>query len=822
MKGFGVRGVGYALAVALLAATSSISITVAQAQQSAQSQFTFNIPAKPVTQAVNDIGRITGLSVVFRENQAINANGNPVRGSLTPQQALSTLLAGTGLTYRFSNASTVQIYDPSASAANGAPISEDGSTVLDTIVVQGQRESAWGPVDGIVATRSATGMKTDATLLETPQTVNVVTADEIRNRGARSVSDAVAYTPGVAGEANGPLATQDVVFVRGFPSFQGQYLDGLVTPSDEWGAPIYDPFMFERVEVLKGPGGSLYGQTQPGGIVNMVSKRPTETPVRQVEVTGSSYNGYRGAFDFGGPIPNSDTLFYRLVGVGKKGDAQSDFYWDKRLALAPSLMWKPDDATSLTIFGTYQRDDSLRTGLPAFPAYGTILPNVNGPVSRSLYTGEPDWEDYKATQYSLGYSLDHSFDSGWRFRQNVRYGVHDVKYKQIGLAGISEDQKTVYRSAFDNANRVDQFAADNNISGNFETGPVVHNLLAGFDYRRHSSEYTNYSNYGGVSPLDLYNPVYGIPFDMPSSPSYKSRIKSTQAGLYLQDQLALDKWRLTLTGRYDWAESETVGLINTASSKARDSEFSWRAGLSYQFDSGFAPFVSYGTTFVPNVGSDYFGNAFAPTTGDQFEVGLKYQPAGFKGFISAAFFNINQDNILTTDTDHLAEGYWSTQVGSARSRGFEIEGKAEVFDNFNVIASYAYLDAVITENNDGLAGKPLPFTPRHQASLWADYLIDSGTLAGLKIGAGVRYTSSYQSGLGSTFVTDFEMKPRALVDASLHYDFGYLKPELKGTQLSLSATNVFDKQYIQSCSGGANACWFGRGRTVSLTLRHSW
>ncbi|WP_325347245.1 TonB-dependent siderophore receptor [Xylophilus sp.] len=313
---------------------------IAHAQQQSSGQSVqLNIPAQSLRSAINVFTQATGWEVGFTSSAVEGKRSTAVTGTMTPLQGLRTLVTGTGTSVQVSGPTTAALV--AASTGNNGAVAADGSTVLDTITVQG--ENAWGPVDGIVATRSATGTKTDTPIEKIPQTINVVTADEISSRGATSVAQALRYTPGIStsGYTESYMIADETV-TRGF-SPSSNYLDGAYLPyhGSLGGALQIGPYTLERIEVLKGPASVLYGQNEPRGIINMVSKRPTETPVHEVRVSTGTYGRTEAAVDFGDPVTKDKTLLYRFVGLGNLGDDQIDFTERSRMLFAPSLTWQP-------------------------------------------------------------------------------------------------------------------------------------------------------------------------------------------------------------------------------------------------------------------------------------------------------------------------------------------------------------------------------------------------------------------------------------------------------------------------------------------------
>jgi iron complex outermembrane receptor protein len=344
--------------------------------------YNFSIPPQPLAGAISAFSRITGIDIVGDGGIARGIQSSGVSGNLTSQQALTRLLAGTGLSYRFTNASTVAIQKPNADGSIGTM--PTGAISLDTIDVQG--ETAWGPVDGYVASRSATCTKTDTPLIEVPQSISVITRDQIETRRPNSVNDALSYAPGVFAEANGYQSVARY-FMRGFQGKEANgsfYLNGLQTT----GLQI-ETYGVERIEVMRGPSSLLYGQGQPAGIVNLVTKRPTEQTIREVQLQGGSFDYKQGAFDFSGPANEDKTLLYRLTGLVRNANTQIDFSKDDRIFISGAVTWRPTDATDLTLYSHYQKNSyNWNYGVPAL---GSALPNPNGRIPNTRFVGEPGY-----------------------------------------------------------------------------------------------------------------------------------------------------------------------------------------------------------------------------------------------------------------------------------------------------------------------------------------------------------------------------------------------------------------------------------------------
>jgi iron complex outermembrane receptor protein len=678
-----------------------------------------------------------------------------------------------------------------------------------------------GPVRGYVATSSVTATKTDTPILETPQSVSVVTKDQMTAQGVQTISEALRYTPGVFLNNYGVNSVFDTITVRGFQV--PYFLDGLRLPVDAattFVTPRIVPFGLERLEVLRGPSSGLYGQTPPGGLVNAVSKRPTDTPQNEVDLQTGSFNRLQGMLDFSGPLDASREWLYRVVGLVRQSGTQIDFQEDNQYYLAPSLTWRPDNNTSFTILSTVQRY-SGKGYQQWVPGIGSLWPNPNGRIAYSTYLGEPDQDYFRLNRADIGYAFEHRFNDVLQFRQNVRYTTIDFNMLAMRSEGLVAGSFTdARRNELNVKGHTSNVALDNQLQADFATGPARHKVLLGLDYYRTRSD----SGYNGAAgtPINIFDPVYG----MPQPPVYALSTfldavgDLRQIGLYAQDQIKLERWILTLSGRADQANNTVINkptafTPGATTQQQRDTAQTGRAGLSYVFDSGVAPYIAYATSFEPTPGVDAQGNAFKPTTGKSSEVGIKYQPVGINALFTAAFFDITQQNVLTTNPANVS---FSIQTGEVRVKGFEFEARVSLTDRFDLVGGYSRLDPRVTQTNTvGGVGKYMTSVALETASLWGMYTMRDGPMAGWGFGAGVRHIGrNYADALNTIDVPPYE-----LFDAALTYDFGYLRHDLKGLKFQLNATNLANKYYVVNCSG-INYCALGAGRTILATLKYQW
>ena len=716
------------------------------------------------------------------------------------------------------------LYSVSAQAQDTVTTNRD--TVLNPIVIQG--ESATGPDQGIVAKRSRSASKTDTSLRETPQAVSVVTRNQMDEQGVSTVAEALRYTPGVHPDPNGYDVRYDWLYIRGFSAYGTMWLDGLAVAGDplNYATPSINPHSLERVEVIKGPASVLYGRAVPGGLVNQVSKRPQTTPHREVTVGTSGFGGAKTSFDFTGPITEDGEWSYRLLGEARNMSTQIDHERDRQLMIAPSLTWSPTADTSLTLYGYYQHDNPVFN--PRFyPAYGTLLPNPSGQISRDVFLGDPDWGGFRRDYFHLGYEFDHSFDETWTVRQNLRYGRSDQNMDLVlvnpafTFADPLAPTSDLGRVTAISDDWTSTFAVDTQVEAKFETGALDHTALFGIDYV-HGVSSTNFGNTGMatfVPGIDFNNPQYG--FDFPTAPVTASALQTQdQLGFYVQDQVRYEGWLATFGLRYDMSDIDSENRINGETVVTEDNAVTWRAGLTYLFDNGLAPYVSYSTAFLPLMGTDVDGDPFKAQTAEQFEIGVKYEPPEGRGMVTLSFFNLDLENALTPIGPRPANPIAYAQDGKQRVRGIEIEGKYELTPELDLLAAYAYSDSeVLRSSNAAAVGNEVLRLPEHQASLWVNYR--PAAVEGLSLSAGVRYMSSYQTDV--TYRDDLRIPSRTLVDIGAAYDLGSLDPDFAGTRLQLNVSNLFDEKYVSHClnlTGGS--CNYGAGRTITASLKYTW
>lgn len=698
------------------------------------------------------------------------------------------------------------------------------ATTLDTVQVNAYRTS----------TSIAGATKTNTSPAETPQSVSVIAREEMDARGVQNLNEAMRYVAGVSLESSGIDNRVDDFRIRGFDAgswSNNVTLDGLRAPQgSQWNRTMFDSWNLERVEVLKGPSAVMYGQVAPGGMVNQVSKTPRPDGEQQVRLTLDGHGMAGAAFDFSGGSQDNDHLL-RLVGLYRNGDTQINYTEQEHWFLAPSYSWQIAERTRLTLLGMYQEDNGGST-YQFLPMDGTLVPTRYGRMKNTTFIGEPNFNTFDRTIWTAGWLFEHGFNENWTLRQSARHTHVDSLFESvITLGALNADGRTQNRRATWGTGDSDGDTIDTRLLGKFDTGALAHTLLFGVDWQK-----ADWDGQRGAmvnpQPIDIFHPVYTGYVPVTRTIGLTTGI-NRQTGVYLQDQIAVANWRFTVGGRYDWTKDDTASATYTLATNRtgpwtrnvlKNEAFTARAGVTYLFDSGFNPYLSYAESFQPSttsVLSSYTRTPFDPINGKQWETGLKYQPTSFDGLITLSVYDLRQQNLVVQDPDisHMNCGSsgadrCSIQDGEGRVRGIELEGRITPFQGLSIIGAATKMDSEMTKS-DLYQGKEIAMVPNYSASLWGDYTLQAGALAGLSIAAGVRYNGESYGDSANVY----RIPSYTLWDAALRYDLGRIGRN--HMQLALNVSNLTDKLYISTC-GGVSSCYFGTGRTVTASLRVGW
>ena len=668
-------------------------------------------------------------------------------------------------------------------------------------------------------------------------------------RDTQTIADTLRYSAGVDAEPYGTDTRVDWFFIRGFGlTFDGLFLDGLAVPKITGADAAYtsNPSSLQEVDILKGPSSVLYGQAEPGGLVMLTSKRPLSSTHNSLRFEGGNFQRFQGGADVSGPLFNSRTLSYRVNGLMRQAGTQVQFAQDNQAYIAPSLLWKPAERTTLTLLGNYLdlHTGSLGSFLPGQGmtlAGGKIAPNPNGAIGTSFFSSEPSYDNFHKIEYFGATQLQHQLSDHWTTRNNFRYlrlglpqyiGLYGTGFLQTApvCATNANDPactRILTRSAILSDQNNGQYAVDQQFQGNYRFNRWSHTFLAGYNYQHQGSNVKL-----GYGPSDVYGtpgdpangpninvfaPVYGAPVPRPAYNTTNTIGTLAQHGVYLQDQATFNHLILTLSGREDWAPEHILdrnalaapgGTLANATTNSVPSKFTGRAAALYHFQSGLAPYFSYSTSFNPIFGlNPSTGQAYKSDTGQQYEAGLKYQPNGINAFLTASLFQITQDNLTTSNP---VNPLLTDQSAQQRSRGIELEAHASLAHDLNAIVTFNHQQVVYSKPYYGAVGVRPVTVPANQASLWLDY--DPRTGPG--IGLGSRFTGKTPGDVFSPLTpsTNFYVDTHTLFDAELHYT-------LHQTRLGFNAQNLLDKVYVAYCYG-ATSCNYGFRRTMNGNLTY--
>lgn len=680
----------------------------------------------------------------------------------------------------------------SAAAQDGAR-SSDAPASADTIVVTAR-----------VNNRVSVG-KSDALLIETPQSVSVVDSTFIQTINTKTLSESLGYTPGMITQSASFARAADNVYLRGFPvntADGGILLDGLKPQSSTYGGGI-EPYSLERLEVLRGATSVLYGQLGPGGVINAVSKRPSFSKFGEILVQYGSFDRFEVAADYTGPI--SDDIAFRVTGLIRDSNTDVDYIRDNKRFIAPAITWNISDATELTLLASYQEIRmNFAAPLSIQLVTGAGLPR--GPIARDRFVGEPEFDHYDANQWNAGYRLSHALSSNLSIEHALRYyeGELDWDYLQVGAvtaAGV------LSRTISSRREKTTSLSTDTRAKADFQTGTIKHELMLGLDIYVPTYRFDGFRN-GSVASINIYDPVYGAIPVVDLSRNRGSDIRSRQIGVYFQDQMKIGgNWTVVAGGRQDWSRSRSRSRATGVDTEQKDDAFTWRAGVVHVGDNGIAPYISYSRSFTPQIGTDFNGESFIPSEGEQYEAGIRYQKPSSKMLLSAAVYQLTQTNVLTTDNTPGRPAGFSVQTGEIRVRGVEAEAQARVAENLNLLFAYAWFDSKITRSNIASeVGQRPTFVPRQTISVFADYRLSGIGLPDVKFGGGARYT-----GNSNIIGANFNNKAYTLVDAFVEWTPG-------DWRVAFNARNLFNKKYAACLSAGVNGCRYGDPQQFSVSL----
>lgn len=664
-------------------------------------------------------------------------------------------------------------------------------------------ESADAPTRGYTAPSSKGATKTDRPLITSGQSVSVITRQQMEDQGALTVNDALNYTAGAFSNFAGAATRYDAVSLRGFHGgdVDNTFLDGLRLMSDAGSFNVLqvDPWFLERLDVIKGPSSALYGQTVPGGLVMDTSKSPLFSEQGHFRLLGGTNNTRGAAFDYTNAI--NDRLAFRLVGLTRSSDTQYQHTREEKYAISPSLLWQPSEDTSLLLRAYLEKDPSGGYH-SSVPGEGSINGHNGYKLSNGFYDGDSALDQFKRNEQIYSLAFSHRFNDTWAFRSNASYSHSTVDVDQVYQTGwLSADSDLLSRYYSGSRSSLNALAIDNQLEADFNTGELQHKMVLGAEYHQFTNDLRDAA--GAANPLnarsgEAIGPRYNYDFS-------RSQRRYYQTGLYLQDEMKWDRWHLDLSGRYDRIVSQSEAYATGSKHRRQDDHLSGRAALLYAFDNGISPYLSYSQAITPQVLADANGDLLEPTSAEQYEAGVKYQPAGTQDLYTLAVYDLTQKNV----GNRVIVGSYFEPAGKVHSQGIELEAHNQLTPRLSTIASYTLSRVRFKDSIDGNEGHTPILTPNNMANAWLHYKFDYG----LSAGAGVRYIGKQWADNENTT----RLPSVTLFDLSVRAELASINSNLKGAWLQLNANNLTDRKYVAACYT-LNNCYWGVERSVVATF----
>ncbi len=750
----------------------------------------YNIPAGSLDTALNSLAQQSGVSISMDADKVKGLSSEGLSGEYSVEAALNKLLKNSGYTIERNSAGYVL-----------AQVSQD-PTKLPEVKVTGQAHSDSPYSTQYKVPTASTATKTNTLIMETPMSIQVVPKAVLNDQQAFRLEDALNNVSGVFPQQGFGLV--ESFNIRGFETFD-YYRDGVRFQSALTQTGPRELANIERIEVLKGPASLLFGRIEPGGLINLVTKKPQATPYYSVQQQFGSFNTFRTTADATGGLNASNTLLYRLNFAYEDRGSFRQFVDNNHFFLAPVLQWRISDRTQVTVEMEYKTgNNTLDFGVPAIgnrPANLPVRRNLGESFSRS-----------KFDEYQAGINWSHAFNDQWEIKHRSNLQLTKQDENSVLPLGLQADNRTLDRffAGFRN-NKTESYTTTLDLTGEFDTFGIKHNVLMGGDYLNFNNSGTLIDNFAFPS-IDIFNPIRGGLAVRDPVDDFFYDTTEEWFGLYFQDQMELPYGVHVLAGfRYDNAEIKQTSTFagNTSNVKSEQERISPRVGVTWQPIKELSFYGNYTENFgVPNLLSTASnGRPLRAETGQQWEAGIKTELLNGRFSATLAWFQLTQQNLATGDPDPaLAALGFSVQTGEAENEGIEFDITGELLPGWKVIANYAYIDSEITRANDITQGNSLPNVPKHAGNIWSTYAFQNEMLRGLRIGGGVTLRGKREGNREN----DFQMPGYTLVNLMTSYAMKFGKTRVT-TQLNIN--NLFDIDYFPSSIG------FGRSRIVVGTPR---
>jgi len=785
------------------------SFTLCSAAVLAEAQtYNVDIPAQPLSSALEALAQQTGIRPFYSDAIVAGKTSRAVSGRLTAEQALSRLLSGSGSSHRFNSDKAVAI-----------TAAETDAKTLPPVTVSGQAEyDSTDPYNkSYTVTNSSTATKTDTPLIETPVSVQVVPRSVMDDQKTTRIKDALENVSGV--RAQPTLGGGNGFIIRGFRNGT-VYRNGLLTNGNAFvGFPSeFDAGNLQSIDVLKGPAAVLFGRIEPGGLINITTKKPLDIPYYSLEQQFGSYDYYRTQWDATGAITDDKSLLYRFTGAYQNNNSFRDFVFTDRVMVNPSITWRPTEMTDLTL-NVEGLDQDYQTDF-GIPAMGNRPAPV--PISRSI--GDPNDPVDHISKALVSTEINHRFNNDWAVHNRFLASFNNeyTKYLTPSPTGVLGPDGIVKRNIFGHDNELESYSTNLDLTGKFRLGFSEHDILVGFDYFQSTQKYHSFGEYAFPNnslDINIFNPYpsYGISPELfrqtlaqPNSccgGKDFAFIYSQWYGAYFQDQITLwDKLHILGGGRYDWADSgfsykTSFELAEATLPSNKVDGFSPRVGILYQPVPWLGVYGNWTTSFNANNAPAANGSTFDPQRGEQFEAGVKTQVFDDRLIATLAYYHLVKDNILVPDlaTANLFDRISNKQ----RSQGIELDITGQITNQLSLIGSYAFTDARILEDHvaegdPSNAGHRMPNVPEHSGSLWFKYDVNGyDSPEGFSFGIGGIAAGQRQG----DFANSFQLPGFVRMDAFAAYR---MKVGATKVTTQFNIRNLLDKNYYESTDPDLN------------------
>lgn len=803
------------LAFWLLGAVLMMNLSPAQAER--ETSIPINIPSQSLGMALEQLKHTTGMSLIFKPEQIAGKNSPPVQGNMSPRQALNALLIGTDLIHKEENGSIIL----HARSTEIIASNKEQLATLPELVIKQARESSYSKKEASSATRIPAPIK------DVPRSIGIVTRSVIEDQKAFRMDDAIRNVSGTfMSDSQGGRAGQ--FMIRGFTSNLNVFKNGFREDSLFAVSAARDTANIESIEVVKGPPSYLYGRADPGGVINQITKAPLAHRYFSGEMNFGSYEFYRPAIDVGGPLNESGSLTSRLNAVYESADSYRRGVHTERFFIAPTIGWKLSSQTSLRWEGEYMHNK--------FPIDRGIVALGNGPapIPIGTFLGDPR-RNSETNQGSTTLTLLHQFNDTFTWRSAMRNAVSSQRYSSLESNVFDESTGILTLARYEIPTSSQSHYIQNELHAAFSTGTIKHKALLGLELGREFRNEKASGDFGELgSFIDVFNPANKQFADGPLTTFFNGKETNNALGLYFGNLISLlPNLHMHAGGRFDVFEQNRVNRPNAfleegSKEKQVNRAFSPSIGMTYQPWKPVAIFANYTRSFLPNSSGarSIDGKLFRPETGEAYEGGIKLNTPDHQLRLTLTAFEIIKKNVLTSDITQAPGSGFAIATGEQRSRGFEVDVAGRLLPGLEIIGSYAYIDARITEDNTFVEGSRLINVPKHQASLWTTYTINEGMLRGLGVSAGFRAFGQRnglllcQDPVGSFCQQPFNLPGYVTMDAAVYYrNQATILNKRTNLIASVNIINLLDERHFVGSGGFREIVYTGPPVTVIGSLK---